>query len=218
MKVFKLVPLLYIGFLVACGNGEKVSKEVFEEVNRNMEVKRLTEAEILEEAMVWGDSITKEAQAQLINQLQEAISEKGVPGAIEFCQVNALPILDQLGDRYQVKIKRASNRFRNPADKPDEEEMPILEAYEYNAENGLKSDPNIQKINGGQVFLYTKPITIPSALCLSCHGTEGKEISSETLAKLAEKYPNDQAKGHQLDDLRGMWSVRIPKGEVVKRL
>lgn len=204
--------------MVSCGPQERVSKETFEEVNRNMEIKRVTEAEIIQEGMVWGDSITQEAQRQLISNLQKAISEQGIPAAIDFCNVNALPTLSELGKLYSVQIKRASTKARNAADLPTEEERPILEAYEYNAENGIKSDPNIQKFENGEVFLYTKPITIPNGMCLSCHGEPGKEINKETLEKLWKLYPADSAKGHKIGDLRGMWSVRIPKKEVVKRL
>lgn len=183
-----------------------------------MEIKRVTEAEIIQEAMIWGDSLTQEAQNQLISNLQKAISEQGIPGAIDFCNVNALPILTELGKVYSVQLKRASNRARNSADLPTDEERPILEAYEYNAENGIKSDPNIQKFENGEVLLYTKPITIPSGMCLNCHGEPEKEISKETLVKLDQLYPSDRARGHKVGDLRGMWSVRIPKKEVVKRL
>lgn len=217
MKISQLVFASMI-LIVSCGPQERVSKETFEEVNRNMEVKRVTEAEIIQEAMIWGDSLTQEAQKQLISNLQKAISEQGIPGAIDFCNVNALPILTELGKVYSVQIKRTSNRARNAADLPTEEERPILEAYEYNAENGIKSDPNIQKFENGEVLLYTKPIVIPNGMCLSCHGEPGKEISKETQAKLDQLYPNDQAKGHKEGDLRGMWSVRIQKKEVVKRL
>lgn len=205
-------------FLLSCGPQERVSKETFEEVNQAMEVKRLTEVEILNEAMIWGDSISIEAQAQLISALQNAVSEKGVAGAVEFCNVQALPILSEVGEKYGVSIRRASNRYRNPADQPTEEEKTILDAYEYNAENGSKSDPNIQKFENGEVYLYTKAIVIPGGFCLSCHGESGKEINDETLEKLAQLYPQDQAKGHKVGDLRGMWSIRIPKKEVVKRL
>lgn len=205
-------------FLLSCGPQERVSKETFEEVNQAMEVKRLTEVEILNEAMIWGDSISTEAQAQLISALQNAVSEKGVAGAVEFCNVQALPILSEVGEKYGVSIRRASNRYRNPADQPTEEEKTILDAYEYNAENGSKSDPNIQKFENGEVYLYTKAIVIPGGFCLSCHGESGKEINDETLEKLAQLYPQDQAKGHKVGDLRGMWSIRIPKKEVVKRL
>lgn len=204
--------------LFSCGSGERVSKEVFDQVNENMEVKRLTEAEILQEAMVWGDSISTEAQQQLIGALSNALSESGPAGAIEFCNVQALPILEEVGDKYQVSIRRASNRYRNPQDKPTSEEAEILDAYEYNAENKLSSDPNIQKINAGETYLYTKAIVIPGALCLSCHGDPASDISPETLGKIQELYPQDKATGQEVGDLRGMWSLKIPKSEVVKRM
>jgi hypothetical protein len=213
-----VISLLVSGFFVSCGPQERVSREAFEEVNKNMEVKRLTEVEILEAAMSWGDSISAEAQQQLISNLQKAIEEKGVPGAVEYCNVQALPILEEVGSKYQVSIRRASNRYRNPGDQPTEEEKALLDAYEYNAENGIKSDPNIQKFENGEVFLYTKPIVIPSGMCLACHGDPAKEISKETQLKLSQLYPNDKATGHKEGDLRGIWSIRIPKKEVVKRM
>jgi len=213
-----LISFTSLIILGSCGPQERVSRETFEEVNQAMEIKRLTEVEILNEAMIWGDSISNEAQTQLISALQNAVAERGVPGAVEFCSVEALPILTEVSEKYGVSIRRASNRYRNPADQPIEEEKTILDAYEYNTENGNKSDPNIQKFENGEVFLYTKAIVIPGGFCLSCHGEPGKEINDETLEKLAQLYPQDQAMGHKVGDLRGMWSIRIPKKEVVKRL
>jgi hypothetical protein len=204
--------------MIACGPRERISKETFEQVNEAMEVKRLTEVEILEEAMEWGDSITTEAQTQLISNLQKAITEHGTVGALEFCNVQALPILAEVSDKHQVEIRRVSNRNRNPSNLPNEEETPLLDAYEYSAENGEKGDPSIQKVEDGAVFLYTKPIVIPGEFCLSCHGEPGKNIDENTVNKLAALYPKDKAQDHKVGDLRGMWSVRIPKKEVVKRL
>jgi hypothetical protein len=210
-----IAPIL---LMYSCGPQERVSKEVFEAVNEKMEVKKLSDFEIVQEAMVWGDSIATEAQVQLISNLQKAIAEKGVDGAVEFCNVNATPLLNEVAEKYNVSIRRASNRYRNPADQPTEDELPLLEAYEYNAENGIKSEPNIQKIENGDILLYTKAIVIPGAFCLSCHGDPSKEIDSNTLQKIDSIYPNDKARGHQIGDLRGMWSIRIPKKEVVNRL
>ncbi len=212
------------GFLIiiiafqSCGPQERVSKEVFDAVNKNMEVKKLSESQIIQEGMIWGDSISTEAQNQLISNLQKAIEEKGVAGAIGFCNVEAMPILKSVSEKHGVTIRRVSNRYRNPADQPDADEAKILDAYEYNAENGLKNDPNIQKIEGGEVYLYTKAIVIPGAFCLSCHGNSNNEIDPKTLAEIKALYPSDKATGHKVGDLRGMWSVKIPKKEVVGRL
>ena len=215
-KIFEF--LLMITLLSSCGSNERVSKEVFEEVNKSMEVKKLNEADIIQAGMKWGDEISTEAQQQLINALQKAIEEKGVPGAIEFCKVQALPILQSVSEKHGVSIRRASNRYRNPQDKPTEEEKGILEAYEYNAENELPLEPSIQKFENGEVYLYTKAIKIPNAMCLSCHGQPGTDISPETQKVIDELYPNDLATGFKLGDLRGMWSIRIPKKEVVNKM
>jgi len=192
MKNFLIIILPILIF--SCGPQERISKEAFDDVQRNNDVKRITEVAILEEAMIWGDSITQEAQAQLLAQLQQAITANGHAGALDFCKVNALPILKSL------ETKQAVN------------------AYSYNAENNILADPSIQKLQQGEVFLYTKPITISNAMCLSCHGDPKKDIAPETAAKLKQLYPQDPATGYAEGDLRGMWALRFPKKEVVKRL
>lgn len=214
----KICILFILIGLYGCGSNERVSKEVFEEVNKSMEIKKVNEADVIREAMKWGDEISNEAQSQLITALQNAIGEKGIPGAIDFCNVKALPILDEVGSKYNVKIRRASKRYRNPEDKPLDFEELILDAYAYNQENDIPNEPNIQKLENGEILFYTKAIQIPNALCLNCHGTLGKEISPETEIKLKELYPEDKATGHKLGDLRGMWSIQIPKKEVIKRM
>ncbi len=210
-----VLPALLIS---SCGPRERVSKEVFEAVNNKMEVKKLSDFEIVQEAIVWGDSIATEAQVQLMTNLQKAIAEEGVAGAVEYCQVNAIPILAEVSDKYGVAIRRVSNRYRNPADRPTAVELSLLEAYEYNAENGIESEPNIQKTENGEVLLYTKAIKIEREFCLNCHGDPAKNIEAATLEKINTLYPNDQAKGHQMGDLRGMWVIRIPTKEIVNRL
>lgn len=211
-------PFCLLTFLFSCNSNEKISKDIFDQVNKSMEVKKLSEVEILDEAMAWGEEISAEAQNQLVSTLQKAIAEKGVPEAVEFCNVEALPILLEASTKHNVTIKRASIAYRNPADKPSELEAAILDAYAYNAENNIKNEPNIQKLQNGEVLLYTKAIQIPYSFCLSCHGEVGIDISEKTLEKIQRLYPEDKAKGHKIGDLRGMWSIKIPKTEVIKRL
>lgn len=204
--------------LSACNSNERVSKDVFEQVNKSMEVKKLSESEIIQAAMVWGEEISKESQEQLTAALKQAIAEEGVPGAIGFCNVNALPIMSEVGEKYGVSVRRVSLKYRNPEDKPLPEEEALLDAYAYNTENRIKNEPNIQKIQNGDVLLFTKAIVIPDAFCLNCHGEVGKEISPETAEKLKTLYPDDKATGHKVGDLRGMWSIGLPKKELIKRL
>jgi len=202
----------------ACGSDEKISREVFEEVQQANQVKKLSEVDIFNEALKWGGEISMEAQKQLMATLEKAMEEKGVSGAVEFCNVEALPILKEVSEQYGVAIRRVSNDYRNPADRPLEDEKMILEAYEYNQKNDIKHEPNLQKTKEGAVLLFTNAITIRSSLCLNCHGEPGKDIDEETLQKIDQLYPQDKAKGHAFGDLRGMWSIAIPQKEVINRL
>lgn len=216
----QLLPALITIFAlsVSCGSEKKIDREVFEQVQQAHEVKRVSEADVYNEALKWGNEISGEMQEQLMGTLQKAMEEHGVAGAVEFCNVSALPMLKDLGDKHGVSIRRVSNDFRNPADKPNKEEQPLLDAYEYNEANKLKYSPNIQKSTDGKVLLYTKAITIPGKLCLNCHGEPGKDINAEVMDKINRLYPEDKATGHREGDLRGMWSIAMPQKAVVNRL
>ncbi|PZX58433.1 uncharacterized protein DUF3365 [Algoriphagus ratkowskyi] len=209
--------LIFSFLLIACGPQERISKSVFDEVNSSMEAKKLSDSDITQEAMIWGDSISSEAQQKLMESLHQAVSEKGTFGAVAFCDVNAGPIVKDLSDKYGVSIRRTSTKARNQANLPTEEELPILEAYQYNAENGIENNPNIQKIEGGEILLYTKAIVISSEFCLACHGSSN-EIEASVLSKIDSIYSEDMARDFNVGDLRGMWSLRLPKKSVVNRL
>src|SRR5690606_41839555 len=98
--------------------------------------------------------------------------------------------------------------------KPMEEENMLLEAYQYNEQNGIRHEPNLQKLKDGSVLLFTKAITNPDGLCLNYHGEPDKDVDEETLRKISPSNPEDNAQ----DGLSGMWSIAIPQREVVKRL
>jgi len=210
--------LLLVLCMYSCGPRERVSKEVFDAVNSNMEAKKLSESQILNEALLWGDSISKEAQKQLMGKLHEVVDEKGYPSAIYYCQLEATSQLAQMGEKYGITIRRTSARPRNPENNPSDEELPILDAYAYNSENGLENEPNIQQLQNGDILLYTKAIVIQEEFCLNCHGTAKKEIKEETLIKIDSLYAKDVARDYKVGQLRGMWSISIPKKVIVTRL
>ncbi|MBN3581276.1 DUF3365 domain-containing protein [Algoriphagus aestuarii] len=213
-----LALVIYSILFYSCGPRERVSKEVFDEVNKTMEVKRVTDAEITQEAMIWGDSITAQAQKNLISNLQKAIEEGGLVHAIGFCSENATELTNALDPSEGVIIRRVSIKNRNPMNSPDENEALILDAYVYNSEQGLESEANIQKIENGEVLLYTKAIIFPSGICQNCHGNPESEVPSEVVEAIQGLYPEDKALGFKAGDLRGMWSVKIPKKSIVNRL
>ena len=113
--------------------------------------------------------------------------------------------------------RRASLKARNPQDVPTELEGQLLEAYEYNLEKSLEVKPGVQKLEDGN-FLYTRPIIAGNGMCLQCHGKIGEDISEGVAAAIAEKYPDDNATGHEINDLRGMWSIKLDRREIIKSI
>jgi len=213
--LFSLGLLLAIG-IGSCNDGKKINRDIVDQVNKANEVKKLSEAEITEHAMEWGNEISMEAQKALMGVLQKAIQENGPENAVGFCNVEALEITKKVADEYNVTIRRVSVKNRNPKNSPNEKERELLDAYAYNKDNNLDNHPNIQKTEDGQVLLYTKAITIPNGLCLNCHGVPDTDIKGPTLEKIQSLYPEDKAINYKVGDLRGMWSIALPKKEVIK--
>jgi hypothetical protein len=205
------------GILSSCGGVGQKERLVTDEVSREIRAKepiRIREAELIERAHTLGRQLADSAQKALQGKLLGAIQEGGIPYAVDFCHVAALPLMDSLSQKFDVEIRRVSHRLRNPEDAPRDYEAPILEAYVYNFEEGLEMNDNVQKV-GDDYFLYTKPILMGNALCLNCHGQPGTQVQEATFLALQEKYPNDNALGHELNDLRGIWSIRLARRMLV---
>jgi hypothetical protein len=142
------------------------------------------------------------------------VQVEGVVGALEYCNVNAFPLIDSLSTYFSAKIKRVSNRSRNEKDNPNDMEKQLLDAYQYNLENSLELSPGVQKIDDNN-YLYTKPIILNSGLCLQCHGQVGTDLDESFAEQIRELYPDDNALGHKINDLRGMWSITLDKKALV---
>jgi hypothetical protein len=81
----------------------------------------------------------------------------------------------------------------------------------------LPSQANVQPIGEDQ-YLFTQPIMVESALCLTCHGKPDNGLLKETNDFIKSKYPKDQATGYEIGDLRGMWSITFPKKKVIQSM
>ncbi len=183
---------------------------------KNRELVRVYEGELMAKGNELGQEIVKVSQTTLQNALLQAIEEKGLVGAVEYCNANAYDIVSDLEDSLNVKIKRVSQKPRNPLDKPDSAEQAILEAYAYDfsPQNAVNQ---LLELNEN-TLIFTQPIAIGNPLCLHCHGKPGEQVTDEVLSVLQSKYPEDKALGYTLGELRGMWSVKIPKKTVVREI
>jgi hypothetical protein len=111
------------------------------------------------------------------------------------------------------RVRRVSEKVRNPADTPDADELAVLRTWQ-NAKHAGHLPPaaehqQILSEDGRRYLHYMKPIFIAGPICLQCHGVSDK-LSPDVADKLKELYPYDQATGYALGDLRGAISVKIP--------
>ena len=197
---------------MGCEPNEKVKAPGLREAVENRKIKQIHEPDIQKRALEMGEKIALEAEKTLGGALKKAISEKGFSEAITFCNISAYPLLENLQSDTKSTIRRVTFKQRNPSNKPDDLEAQLLDAYHYNEENNITSTPSVQKHN--EDYYYVKPIFVKE-LCLNCHGSPEENIEQSNFDKLKELYPEDQAMGYKAGQLRGMWSVKIPKKEIV---
>jgi hypothetical protein len=111
------------------------------------------------------------------------------------------------------RVRRVSEKVRNPADVPDAEELAVLRAWQ-DAHTAGRLTPITERQEivtaGGRRYVhYMKPIFIAAPVCLQCHGARDK-LAPGVADALKELYPQDQATGYAVGDLRGAVSVKIP--------
>lgn len=217
-KLLIITASTYLLFAVLqCTSDKKVDTDAVKKEIASREIKKVTEAEIMEKVMELGKSVALDSKQTLGKNLQTALQEGGVENAIDFCNLNAMPLVDSLSKNFDATIKRVSLKVRNPEDYPTELEKQILEAYEYQWKDSISLQANVQPIGEDQ-YLFTQPIMVENALCLTCHGKPENGFLKATNDFIKSKYPNDQATGYEIGDLRGMWSITFSKKKVIQSL
>jgi len=177
--------------------------------------KTLSDTELTEMAIEEGNRISMETQQLLGTTLKSKIQQHGIMEALSYCNLNAYPLVDSMQTRYEIRIKRASLDTRNPMDQPDRNEFAIIQNYQSDLEAGRTLEVFVE-IRENEVH-YARPILLNDAVCLNCHGMVGKDIAEENYRIIRDLYPEDQATGHSLGDLRGIWSLKFNKEVLEKR-
>ena len=155
-----------------------------------------------------GQKIAKATFQTLSSNLKKAMTEGGVEYALQFCNVEAMPLTDSLSKHHDVSIRRARHKPRNPYNTADSLEAEVIKQYIEKLESGEELKP-VTYADENRITFHA-PITITNSLCLNCHGKVNEDISKENLATIQELYPKDQATGFSMGDLRGVWTVRFP--------
>ncbi|GAB6074079.1 hypothetical protein JCM15786_07360 [Nautilia lithotrophica] len=111
-------------------------------------------------------------------------------------------------------IKQTSLKYRNPLNKPNENEKRILKLIE---EKKLPEYYEIGKNDKGEeVIRYAKPLYIKKA-CLKCHGIPHKDVPDTLYNALVKDY-GPVAFNYKVGDIRGIVSVEVPMTQVKKSI
>lgn len=149
-------------------------------------------------------------KAELGKNLMGTIQKKGTTGAVEFCNIRALPITDSMATVQNAKIKRVSDKPRNPANQANEEELAYIETFKRRVASGKEVNPIIKTENNTVYFYY--PITT-NTMCLQCHG-KPEQMEPQVVSVLHGLYPSDKAKGYNINEVRGIWSITFDKNVI----
>jgi len=136
--------------------------------------------------------------------LMGTIQNKGVEEAVVFCNERAYPLTDSMSTNFNARIKRVSDKPRNPNNRANSLELEHIETFKNLVASGASVEPILTEENGKVYFYY--PI-VTNTMCLNCHGTPNKDITPKVYQSLSELYPRDKAVGYGPDEVRGIWSI-----------
>ncbi len=151
---------------------------------------------------------------QVVGTMQKAVKEGGVVGAIPVCKEKAPQMLQSLRERTGWQIQRVSLKVRNAkTGVPDTWEALQLADFNIRAQSGERPDQLeayeiVTEGDGRRYFRYAKALPVVD-VCTNCHGPLDT-LSPELQAALKKDYPQDQATGYRVGQIRGALVVKRP--------
>jgi hypothetical protein len=158
-----------------------------------------------------GQDASKKLVSTLGGLLKAAMQNGGAGAAVDFCSEKAQAVTIDVQSTLAggVKIRRISNRYRNPLNRPTSEDLAAIKVFETGKSGSGEYPPEyIVRALEEDAFLYYQPLTIQK-LCLNCHGPENT-IKPAVKSAILQAYPADMATGYAEGDLRGLVKVTVP--------
>lgn len=173
-------------------------EEIEEHTGNNKDLKPLEQ----------GLNFVMQTQTVLAENLMTEISTQGTAQALAFCSAKAYTLTDSMALVLNIKIKRVSDKPRNPNNKANKQESIYITKSKELLAKGEKIKPEMTETKRKMVGYY--PI-LTNQLCMQCHGNQDTDILSETLFQINKLYPNDKGIDYKINELRGIWVVEMNK-------
>jgi len=155
--------------------------------------------------------IIKAFSSGLQAELQAALDAGGPTNAIQVCKERVPAIAADYSTRTGWDVGRTSLKLRNPtANAPDAWEKQVLLEFEARKADGEDVETMavaaVTQVDGEKRFRYMQAIPT-GGLCLTCHG---EALAPAISTALDRAYPQDQARGFSLGDIRGAFTLSKP--------
>ena len=154
-----------------------------------------------------GREIAQDFGTELRSALEAAMAEGGPLAAIRVCNEEAPAIARAAAEQWGANVGRTSTRLRNPANAPDAHERAVLADFAAIVAAGDAEPPldRLETLPDGRVRYMSAIIVQPP--CLACHGDNLAPQVAEAIDAL---YPEDEARGYALGELRGAFTITWP--------
>ncbi|WP_394224648.1 Tll0287-like domain-containing protein [Pseudoalteromonas spongiae] len=153
---------------------------------------------------VQAKKITNAFATELKTTLMTAVAKGGLSAGVEVCQEQA-PEIAKKYSSHGWQISRTSLKTRNSQNTPNIDEIAILQDFAKRLASGEPAKTvfysNLNPQSGEYQFMKAIPT---GQVCLACHG---ENISDDLQTKIKAHYPNDNATGFKLGELRGAFKV-----------
>lgn len=146
-------------------------------------------------------------QTRLIEALTTELEKNGATSAIRVCRETAPTITGEVSDELGFTVARTSHRLRNPDNAAPAWARDIVEGAA-----GTKAEEATQHVvDLGDRVGVLRPIGT-LGMCTTCHGDEAT-MDPELRELISDSYPDDEATGFEVGDLRGWMWAEVPRGE-----
>lgn len=140
--------------------------------------------------------------------LGAAMQARGPEGALDVCNKQAPAIATEVSQGSGWSVARTSLKPRNAASAPDAYERKIMEAFNARIAKGEKAadltSAEVVEGNGVKTFRFIKAIPT-GEMCMTCHGDTVDPVLKQKILAL---YPDDQATGFKVGDMRGVFTLK----------
>lgn len=199
----RFISIVVLVIFFSC-NPKRIDTKRYAQEMKQRIPKKVSEGQILEEALLKGKLSTSIINKELIAN----VSTK--ENAYKWCNIKALFTKDSLTAVYNFEI----NRFQL-ADtlQLKGKERDILLAYDYSVANKIAHEENLQRLDN-ETILYNQAILLENNECIKCHTKPIDQI----VPKDESSKMNPQLFNRKKGDLLGMWSIKFPQSQLIVKM